>query len=403
MKNILIVTHYFPPEIGAPQARLSEMAKIFAETQDVTVLTGMPNHPTGIIANGYEKCISKEEFTDNYRILRSWVYATPNEGFIKKTLSHISFMISSILLNYRKVKNVDVVIVSSPTFFSIFAAYFIAKTKRAKFVLEIRDLWPGIFIELGVLTNKYIIALLTNIEMFFYQQADLVITVTQGFKDNIVERGILESKVKVIRNGADVDKFSPLKRSKSTREKFKAKDNDLVVLYSGAHGISHGLDSVVDAAELLKDSDDIKFVFVGEGAKKRELINQAKYLNNVLFLPSVNRQQMPDLIANADICLAPLKDVPLFSTFIPSKIFEYMAMSKPVIGCLTGEPASILLEAGQIVIEPENPRVLAETVKSLSNDKHNLNQIGIAGRNFVTKNFNRSNLNTYYLELINQL
>ncbi len=401
--KILIVTHYFPPETGAPQARLSELAKTFAKTEDVTILTGMPNHPTGIIAKGYEKSISKEEFIDNYRILRSWVYATPNEGFVKKTLCHISFMISCVLLNYRKIKDVDAVIVSSPTFFSIFSAYFIAKAKHAKFILEIRDLWPGIFIELGILTNKYIIAILTKIEMFFYKQADLVITVTQGFKDNIVDRGIPESKVKVIRNGADIEKFSPATRSTSARKKFNASDDDLVILYSGAHGISHGLDSVVSTAELLKDRDDIKFIFVGEGAKKRELVNQAKSLKNVSFFPSVDRNLMPDIIASADICLAPLKNVPLFSTFIPSKIFEYMAMSRPVIGCLTGEPASILSEAGQIVIEPENPQMLAKTIEHLSDNRSKLEHMGIDGRTYVTNYFNRNRLSGFYLELIKQL
>ena len=239
--------------------------------------------------------------------------------------------------------------------------------------------------------------------MFFYKQADLVITVTQGFKDNIVNRGIPESKVKVIRNGADIEKFSPATRSTSARKKFNASDDDLVILYSGAHGISHGLDSVVNTAELLKDRDDIKFIFVGEGAKKRELVNQAKSLKNVSFFPSVDRNLMPDIIASADICLAPLKNVPLFSTFIPSKIFEYMAMSRPVIGCLTGEPASILSEAGQIVIEPENPQMLAKTIEHLSDNRSKLKQMGIDGRTYVTNYFNRNRLSGFYLELIKQL
>ncbi len=401
--NILIVTHYFPPEIGAPQARLSELAKRFAETESVTVLTGMPNHPKGIIAKGYEKKIRLEEFVDNYKILRSWVYATPNEGFIKKTLGHISFMISSVLLNFFKLGPVDVVVVSSPTFFSIFSAYFIAKVKRARFVVEIRDLWPGIFVELGVLTNKQVIAVLSAIELFFYKTSDRVVVVTEGFKENIVKRNIPESKVFVIRNGADVSRFKPRERVAAMRELFKADTDQVVVLYAGAHGISHGLESVLKAAELLSEEKHIKFVFVGEGARKEALLSQAKNLNNVLMLPSVGRDEMPELVASADICLAPLKDVPLFSTFIPSKIFEYMAASKPVIGCLTGEPAKILQEGSQIVVPPEDPISLANAINMLAKDEEKREKLGSAGRDFVIKNFNREALADTYLEIIRKI
>lgn len=398
--KIVIVTHYFPPEIGAPQSRLSDIARKFAESEEVVVVTGMPNHPTGVVHEGYKHKIRSEEYTDGYKILRSWVYATPNEGFVKKTFGHLSFMISSILFNLRRIGRADIVLVSSPTFFAIFSAYFVAKIKRAKFVLEIRDLWPGIFIELGVLTNKYIISVLSKLEMYFYEKCDLLVVVTEGFKDNIVSRGISPDKVFVVRNGADISKFNTSAGNRNYRTGLKVTESQVIVLYSGAHGISHGLDSVIKAAGLLADRKDIIFVFVGEGAKKAELVEQAAGLDNVMFMPAARREAMPDIIFSSDICLAPLKNIPLFSTFIPSKIFEYMACSRPVIGCLSGEPAKILEEAGQFVVEPEQPKLLADCITKLADDPNLRQKKGLEGRLFVESNFNRDLLSERYLSLI---
>src|SRR5437764_10825183 len=156
--RILLVTHYFPPEIGAPQARLSELARHWAASgEDVTVLTGMPNHPTGVIATGYRRRLMVDEQVDDYRVVRTWLYATPNEGFVKKTLGHLSFMCSSVLLGARRTGQADVVVVSSPTFFSILSAWLLARVKGARLVVEVRDLWPAIFVELGVLRNRWLI------------------------------------------------------------------------------------------------------------------------------------------------------------------------------------------------------------------------------------------------------
>ena len=162
--KILIVTHYFPPEIGAPQARLSDFARMWADAgHEVTVLTGMPNHPTGVVPPQYHRRLRVIERSDGYRIVRTWLYATPNEGIVKKTLGHLSFMVSSVILGWRRVGRPDVVVVSSPTFFAIGSAWLIARTKRARFVVEVRDLWPAIFVQLGVLTNRYAIAVLERL------------------------------------------------------------------------------------------------------------------------------------------------------------------------------------------------------------------------------------------------
>jgi hypothetical protein len=189
--RILIVTHYFPPEIGAPQARLSELARAWADGGDeVTVLTGMPNHPTGVVPPAYRRRLRLVEQVDGYRVVRTWLYATPNEGFIKKTLGHLSFMVTSVLLGSRLIGAADVVVVSSPTFFSIFGAWAVSKFKRAPLVIDVRDLWPAIFVELGVLTNGRLIALLERCELWAYGQATEVVVVSEGFRQDLIRRGV---------------------------------------------------------------------------------------------------------------------------------------------------------------------------------------------------------------------
>src|SRR5487761_1191918 len=235
--RVLIVTHYFPPETGAPQARLSALAAIWAADGDkVTVLTGMPNHPTGVLPQQYRRAIRRREYQDGYRVVRTWLYATPNEGIARKTLGHLSFMASSVLLGSRAVGPADVVVVSSPTFFSILSGWLLARLKRARFVVEVRDLWPAIFVELGVLTNRRIIALLTRFELAAYAAADQVVVVSEGFRADLIRRGVPPEKVHTIRNGVDLERFAPgAAASAGLRARLGAGRDDCLVLYAGTH------------------------------------------------------------------------------------------------------------------------------------------------------------------------
>ena len=167
----------------------------------MTVLTGMPNHPTGVVPPPYRGAIRRRERRDGYRVVRTWLYATPNEGVVRKTIGHLSFMISSVLLGGRGCGPADTVVVSSPTFFSIGAAWLLARLKRARLVVEIRDLWPAIFVELGVLTNRRLIGLLERLELAAYAAADAVVVVSDGFRANLIDRGVPADKVHTIRNG----------------------------------------------------------------------------------------------------------------------------------------------------------------------------------------------------------
>ena len=401
--RILIVTHYFPPETGAPQARLSALAATWAADGDeVTVLTGMPNHPTGVVPPRYRGAFRRTERTDGYRVVRTWLYATPNEGVLRKTIGHLSFMISSALLGGRRSGPADAVVVSSPTFFSIGAAWLLARAKRARLIVEIRDLWPAIFVELGVLTSRRVIRLLERLELAAYRAADEIVVVSEGFRENLISRGVPAGKVHTIRNGVTLGRFDPeAPADPALRARLGTRPGDCLVLYAGTHGISHGLPGIADAATRL-GGEPVHFAFVGEGSDKHRLQRRIKELGlgNVTLLPGVPHAEVPALLAAADICLVPLRDVPLFSTFIPSKMFEYLAAGKAVVGAVTGEAARILEEAGAVVVPPEDDAALADAIQALSGDPERRQLMGKRGRAHVERCFDRTALAREYHKII---
>jgi glycosyltransferase involved in cell wall biosynthesis len=402
-QRVLIVTHYFPPEAGAPQARLSALAAAWAADGDeVTVLTGMPNHPTGVLPPEYRGAVLRRERRDGYRVVRTWLYATPNEGVLRKTLCHLSFMVSSVLLGGFAAGRVNTVVVSSPTFFSIGSAWLLARLRRARLVIEVRDLWPAIFVELGVLTNRRVIRLLERLELAAYGAADQVVVVSDGFRQNLIQRGVPAAKVHTIRNGVALDRFRPDSPGREeARARLGARPGDCLVLYAGTHGISHALPRVADAAALLA-GQPVRLAFVGEGADKPGLERRVAELGleNVTLAPAVPPDQVPALLAAADICLVPLRDVPLFATFIPSKMFEYLAAGKPVIGSVTGEPAQILREAGAIVVSPEDSEALAGAIASLAADPARRADMARQGRTYVERFFDRAELARQYRKIL---
>jgi glycosyltransferase involved in cell wall biosynthesis len=399
----LIVSHYFPPEIGAPQARLSALAAAWAAAgDDVTVLTGMPNHPTGVLPPQYRRAIRRRERRDGYAVLRTWLYATPNEGIARKTLSHLSFMVSSVLLGWRASGPADTVVVSSPTFFSIASAWLLARLKRARFVVEVRDLWPAIFVELGVLTSRRVIALLERLELAAYAAADEVVVVSDGFRENLIARGVPAGKVHTIRNGVSLDRFDPATPPDPyLRVGLGARPDECLVVYAGTHGISQGLPEAVQAATRLIGRP-IHLAFVGDGADKPRLRHQVTELAlaNVTLANTIPQELMPSLLATANILIVTLRDVPLFATFIPSKIFEYLAAGRPVIGAVAGEAAQILREAGAVVVPPGDSAELAAAIRRLAADPEVRAIIAAQGRTYVERFFDRAELARQYRKIL---
>lgn len=396
--RVLVVCHYAAPEIGAPQARWSEMARAWVTSgHDVELLTGMPNHPTGVVHEGYRRRLRIHEEIDGVSVRRCWLYATANEGIVKKTLGHLSFMVTGMLLWWRALAKPDVVVVSSPTFFSILTAWVLAKRWRVPLVVEVRDLWPGIFVDLGVLKQKQLIWLLERLELAAYRAAATVVVVTEGFKEDLVRRGVPAGKVAVITNGVDLERFAPGPANPGVRRRLGAIDDDTLVVYIGAHGISHGLGAVLDAARRFEPG--VRLALVGEGADKAALVARAEAegLKNVTFVDGVPRDDVADILRSADVLLVPLRAIPLFETFIPSKMFEFLAVEGCVVGSVSGEAASILKAAGATVVAPEDADALAAAINELAVDRGRRDDHGRAGRAYVEQHYDRRVLAERYL------
>ena len=309
-----------------------------------------------------------------------------------------------MLIGSRACGPADTVVVSSPTFFSIGAAWVLARLKRARFVVEIRDLWPAIFVELGVLTNRRVIRLLERLELAAYAAADQVVVVSEGFRDDLIRRGVAPAKVHTIRNGVDTGRFTPSAvADPAVRARLGAGPGDCLVLYAGTHGISQGLPAIADAAAQLA-GQRVRFAFVGDGADKRRLEQRVAELGlrNVVLLPGVPNAEMPGLLAAADICLVPLRQVPLFATFIPSKMFEYLAAGKAVIGSVEGEAAQILREAGAVVVPPEDSAALADAIAALAADPGRRAAMSQAGRALAERCYDRAALAREYRKILDQ-
>ncbi|WP_082053398.1 glycosyltransferase family 4 protein [Gordoniibacillus kamchatkensis] len=249
--KIVVICHYFYPEIGAPSARLFEMAKRWvAQGNEVSVVTCFPNHPTGVIPPKYKGKMFMLEMVEGIQIYRNFVYATPNEGFFKKTIGHLSFMMSSIFQSMFRIAKPDIIIVSSPTLFSVISGYIFSIFKRTPFIFEVRDLWPDAIVKLGLLKNQWVIRMLEGLEMYLYRKSKKVVVVTEAFRKQIAARGISETKIDVVTNGVDTEVFNKktLHNNNELRKEFGWEDKR-ILLYVGAHGISQGLSTLVYVAK----------------------------------------------------------------------------------------------------------------------------------------------------------
>jgi len=400
--HILFLTHYFPPEVNAPASRTHENARLWVKAgHKVTVITCAPNHPNGILYPGYGNGIRKWDEIDGIRVLRVKTFLGPNKGFIKRILNYLSFMVSATCL-CPLAGDVDVVISTSPQFFCGLAGYFVSRIKRRKWILEIRDLWPESIIAVGAITNRRVIDLLEGIETFMYRKADRIVSVTDSFGRHIVARGIPPDRISVIKNGADLERFSPLPKENPFRNGLGL-NGKFVTSYIGTHGMAHGLDTIFQAAERLKGEGPYVFLLVGDGAERENLLRrkEALGLENVIMLPQQKKEKMPEILAASDVSLVLLKKADVFKTVIPSKIFEAMAMERPIVLAVDGESREIVEEGGcGICIEPENVEELVGTLRRLNGDKGLAERLGRNGRRFVERHYNRDVLAGNYLDLI---
>ena len=286
--RIAYFCQYFIPESAAPAARVSELAGAWAAAgHHVTVVTGLPNHPTGRVLDTYRGVVFRQERIGIVEVWRNWLYATPNEGLVKKTLSHLSFMVSTLILSVPRLRRADILIVSSPTFFVVITVCLGHWLWRVPYIFEVRDLWPGVFVELGVLKNRLLIRLLEWLEMFLYRRAALVVVVTDSFREALIRRGLPPEHVAVVTNGVDVNVFRPNPEAAQVLRDQHRIASRFVVLYVGAHGISHALSRILEVASRFRDESEVCFAFVGDGAEKPALARKAEEmgLTNVRLFP----------------------------------------------------------------------------------------------------------------------
>jgi glycosyltransferase involved in cell wall biosynthesis len=390
--HILLIHQAFAALDEPGGTRHIEIARVLAEKgQQVTIITSPVSYLTGKTRGVATRWRMSEQVSPRIRILRVYTYPALHKSFFHRVISFFSFMFSSFFVGLA-VKEVDLVWGTSPPIFQGWTAWLLARLKRVPFLFEVRDLWPAFAIAIGVLRQKTLIWLSLGLEKFLYEHADAIVVNSPGFIDHIEKRG--GKNIQLVENGVDPDMFISASKGKNFREKFNLQQN-CVILYAGAHGISNDLTVVLQAAEILKNEKKTKFVFVGDGKEKPSLLQMAqeKGLTNTLFLPSVAKSEMAEVIAGADACLAILKPLDLYKTTYPNKVFDYMAAGKPVLLAIDGVIREVVEKANAgIFVEPGNPKPLADAARWILQNSNQAVSMGLNGKNYVNNHFHRTAL-----------
>lgn len=384
--HILFLTDNFPPEVNAPASRTFEHCREWVKLgEQVTVITCAPNFPKGKVFSGYKNRLWQTETIEGIRVIRVWSYITANEGFVRRSLDYASFMVTATIASLL-VKRVDVVIGTSPQFFTVCAAYVVGLLKRVPWVFELRDIWPASIKAVGSMGDGFLYRILERLELFLYEKANRIIALTQSFKKELVLRGVPAEKIDVITNGVDLSLFQPRSKNQALLKQLGL-ENKFVAGYIGTIGMAHGLETLVEAAEILQGTPavmNIHFLVLGDGARKdviKGLASQKK-LKNITFIDTVPKSEVGDYWSLLDVSIIHLKKDPLFEKVIPSKLFECMGMGIPVLHGVLGESAEIVNRLGVgKTISPESPRELALELMKLPVNSETLDQMRRAALN----------------------
>lgn len=344
--HILFLTDNFPPEVNAPASRTYDHCLAWTQAgHQVTVITCAPNFPHGKVFPGYRNRLWQSEMMDGIRVIRVWSYIARNEGFAKRILDYVSYMIAALLAALF-VRRVDVIIGTSPQFFTACAAYAVSVVKRRPWIFELRDIWPESIRAVNAMKQERLLDALEKLELFLYRKASAIVSVTHAFKHNLINRGIDGDKIHVITNGVNTARFNPSPKD-AVLEQRLGLTGKFVAGYIGTHGMAHGLETLIESACLLKTSDwarDVRIIMLGDGAHRARLaaLAQERGADNMLFLSSVPKEEVASYWSLLDVSIIHLADQPLFETVIPSKIFECMGMGIPVLHGVRGESARIV-------------------------------------------------------------
>jgi colanic acid biosynthesis glycosyl transferase WcaI len=409
--KILYVSQYFPPEMGAPAGRVAELSRLWAEDgHEVTVLTGFPNHPTGIVPPEYRRKFRRLVTRDTYHgvdVVRTWLLPFPNRKAYERMLNYSSFCISSACAGIF-LHRPDLVIATSPQLLVGLSGWWLARCNGVPFVFEVRDLWPESLAAVGVRTqNSSLHKSLAKLAGFLYRSCDRLVVVTPAFKDYLVEHWrVPEDKIFVVENGVETSLFSRLTPSIALRRELRAEEK-FVVSYIGTMGAAHGLETLVDAAVLLRErAPNVLFLLVGEGAEKARIVSLARSrgLHNILFVGQQPREKIPAYITASDACLVLLKRTELFKTVLPTKMLEFMSCARPMILGVDGHARNVMEQANAgIYFQPEDPVALAEAVTDLAADPALRELLGRNGRQHVLHYFSRQHTAKAYLDVLQNL
>jgi glycosyltransferase involved in cell wall biosynthesis len=403
--HILFLSDNFPPEVNAPASRTFEHCREWVSVgNQVTVITCNPNFPKGEVFPGYRNRIYQKEKILGINVIRVWTYIAENKGFMKRTLDYLSFMVCSFIACFF-VRKVDLIIGTSPQFFTAVSAWGCSLFKRAPFVFELRDLWPESIKAVGALKNSNFVRLFEALELFLYRRAFRIVSVTRSFKNNLVQRGINADKIIVITNGVDLNRFFHRAKNEDLVMQLGLKDC-FVAGYIGTHGMAHSLETLLHAMSKLRDhpcGKKIRLVLLGDGARKQFLKEEAKKLNltNVIFIDTVSKEKVSDYWSILDTSIIHLKKTELFKTVIPSKLFECMGMGLPILHGVEGESADIVAEANcGVLFEPENVDQLIEKLMYLQSEPAFLLSLGQSALESAKK-YDRASLARQMLDRLN--
>lgn len=394
--RILILTQYFPPETGAPQNRLGDLAlRLKAKGVKVDVFTAMPNYPKMEVYDGYKGKLFMRDEWQGLRVFRSWIYVSKKRGVIARLLNYFSFTFSSLFFGLFALGRYDYIVCESPPLFTGISAYLLCKAKRAKLIFNVSDLWPESAEKLGIITNKSLLGIATKLEEFLYRKSVLIPVQTQGIRDNIKQR-FPNKNVYWLPNGVDTGFWKPEAYDTSWRSKNGYTQTDFLVVYAGIIGHAQGLDVVLEAAAILKNNPSIKFILVGDGPEKARLDNlkATMQLSNVHFTGAVNKADMPYIIQAANAAVVPLKKLDLFLGAIPSKIFENLAFEKPLLLGVDGEARQLFINEAKagLYFEPENASELAHQTNYLAENLQQAAAFGKNGREYALQYFDRQTI-----------
>ena len=399
--KILFITDNFPPEVNAPATRTYEHCQEWIKKgAEITVITCAPNFPHGRVYDGYKNRLFQKEEMNGIEVIRVWSYITSNSGFTKRVLDYVSFAFMAFWVGLFQKH--DVIIATSPQFFTTWTAWALSKIRRKPWIFELRDLWPESIKTVGAMEQGKVIDMLEKIELGLYRDADKVIPVTDAFKANLINRGIDADKIEVVTNGSNMALFSPREKDTELLKSLNL-EGKFIVGYIGTHGMAHSLDFIVQSISNIKDKS-IHFLFIGDGAMKSTIMEIAKEqaLDNITFLAPIAKEDVPRYLSIVDISLAPLKKEDNFKTVIPSKIFEASAMQKPTLLGVEGQAQEIIekYDAG-LCFEPENEKDFLEKLTQIRDvERYKLLQKGCEA---LAQDFDRKRLADKMLEIIKQV